>query len=105
MHSNGYNKATVLTNIPIKDNQLFEVELLEMMDQWIGSLTIGFTTHAPSKIKFPSKMTFMTSGTWMIREREVKHCGKKIKGLRYDVDSLVVSRFVYSGMCITNRNV
>ena len=83
--------ATVLTNIPIKDNQLFEVELLEMIEKWHGSLSIGFTAHAPDRIEFPKDMTYMTSGTWMICGKEVIHCKQTTKLLGYDINDLVVS--------------
>ena len=95
MYSNGYCDATVLTNVPIKDNQLFEVELVEMTEEWAGSWMIGFTTHAPDRIEFPRDMTCMTSGTWVIRENRVIHCKQKIKELRGNIWSLVVSRCVY----------
>ena len=91
-----YSYATVLTNIPIKDNQLFEVELMKMIKKWSWSLVIGFTTHAPDRIEFPEEMGDMTSGTWLIRMNEVLYCEEKIKELGCDIDDLVVSRCAYS---------
>ena len=55
-----HSQATVVTNIIIKDNQLFEVELVEMIEKWFVSLTIGFTTQAPDRIEFLRDMTYVT---------------------------------------------
>ena len=99
MHSNELKEfcnATVLTNISIKDNQLFEVELVEKIEKWRGSLMIGFSTNAPDKIDFHKDMTDMTNGTWMVSGKEVLHCERTIKKLRCDIRNLVVSRYVYS---------
>ena len=96
MHSNEivkFREATVLTNIPLKE---FEVELVERIESWSGSVMIGFTTHAPDRIEFPKDMTYMTSGTWMIQGRSVIHCGHKIKQLGHNIRNLVVSRCVHS---------
>ena len=95
MYSNSFCEATVLTNIPIKDNQLFEVELVKRVGRWSGSLMIGFTTHTPDRIEFLRDMTYMTSGTWVISGSRVIHCGYKIKQLGHDVRNLWVSRCVY----------
>ena len=109
MHSDELTpwNATVLTNIPIKNNQLFEVELLEMIEKWFVALMIGFTTHAPDRIEFPEDMTDMTSGTWMIGGgNEVIYCEETIKKLEYGIDDLVVSRCVcvyIQRMCNSNR--
>ena len=86
-----FNHAVVLTNLPIKDNQLFEVELTKLVTNWTGSIEIGFTTHSPDRLEFPATMTNMTSGTWMISGQDVRHNKTTIKRpLGFDLDGLVV---------------
>ena len=40
-----FNHGVVLTSRPLKDDELFEVEIVEMVDKWAGSIEIGVTTH------------------------------------------------------------
>ena len=37
-----------------------------MVTKWAGSIEIGVTSHAPSDLEFPSTMTNVRSGTWMM---------------------------------------
>ena len=87
-----FNHAVVVTNVPLKDNQLFEVEVTRLTDRWAGSVEVGLTTHAPDKLEFPPTMTNMTSGTWMISGKGVIRNRSNIKrNLSFDLDSLTVS--------------
>ena len=61
-----FNFGVVLTNRPIKPNEVFEVRLDRMVTKWAGSIEIGVTTHCPSDLDFPSTMTNIRSGTWMM---------------------------------------
>ena len=45
------------------------------MTKWAGSIEIGVTTHAPSDLEFPSTMTNVRSGTWMMTGNGVMHNG------------------------------
>ena len=45
---------------------LFQVRLDKMVTKWAGSIEIGVTSHAPSDLEFPSTMTNVRSGTWMM---------------------------------------
>lgn len=86
-----FNHAVVLTNLPIKDNQLFEIELIKLTARWAGSIEIGFTTHSPDRLEFPATMTNMTSGTWMVSGKGVIHNRSNVKrDLGFDLDGLVV---------------
>jgi neuralized-like protein 4 len=43
-----FNNGVVLTNRPLKSNELFEVRLDKMVTKWAGSIEIGVTTHSPT---------------------------------------------------------
>jgi neuralized-like protein 4 len=52
-----FNNGVVLTNRPLKSNELFEVRLDKMVAKWAGSIEIGVTTHNPTELEYPSTMT------------------------------------------------
>jgi neuralized-like protein 4 len=52
-----FNNGVVLTNRPLKLNELFEVRLDKMVTKWAGSIEIGVTTHNPTELEYPSTMT------------------------------------------------
>ena len=66
----------MLTNRALKHGEHFEVKLDEVVDCWTGSLQIGVTTHDPSTLTFPSTMTDLTSGAWLLTADGVHHDGK-----------------------------
>ena len=70
-----FNFGVVLTNRPLKANEIFEVRLDKMVTKWAGSIEIGVTTHAPNDLEFPSTMTNIRSGTWMMTGNGVMHNG------------------------------
>jgi len=49
-----------------------------MVDCWTGSLQIGATTQDPNTFQFPSTMTDLASGAWMLTADGVHHDGKII---------------------------
>ena len=55
-----FNFGVVLTNRPLKPNEVFEVRLDKMVTKWTGSIEIGVTTHSPNSLEFPSTMTNVT---------------------------------------------
>ncbi|XP_013781863.2 neuralized-like protein 4, partial [Limulus polyphemus] len=61
-----FNNAVALTNRPLRTAEMFEVILEQQVVKWTGSIEIGVTTHSPYDIEFPSTMTNMRSGTWMM---------------------------------------
>lgn len=76
--ANDFSNAVVLTNRPLKDNELFEVRLDRKVSRWEGSLEIGVTTHSPMDLEFPSTVTNMRSGTWIMSGSGVMHNGNTI---------------------------
>ena len=73
-----FNFGVVLTNRPLKPNEVFEVRLDRMVTKWAGSIEIGVTTHAPGDLDFPSTMTNIRSGTWMMTGNGVMHNGTTV---------------------------
>ena len=45
---------------------VLQVNLDKLVDKWAGSIEIGVTTNTPSELEFPSTMTNVRSGTWMM---------------------------------------
>ena len=70
-----FNFGVVLTNRPLRSNEVLEVRLDRMVTKWAGSIELGVTTHAPSDLEFPSTMTNVRSGTWMMTGNGVMHNG------------------------------
>lgn len=73
-----FNNSVVLTNRQLKSDELFEVQLDQLVDKWAGSIEIGVTTHSPQDLEFPSTMTNIQSGTWMMTGNGVMHNGMTI---------------------------
>ncbi|RZF44339.1 hypothetical protein LSTR_LSTR006889 [Laodelphax striatellus] len=73
-----FNNGVVLTHRPLKTDELFEIRLDKMVTKWAGSIEIGVTTHAPTELEFPSTMTNVRSGTWMMTGNGVMHNGTTI---------------------------
>lgn len=61
-----FNHGVVLTNRPLKPDELFEVVLDKVVLKWAGSIEIGVTTQRPEELEFPATMTNVRSGTWMM---------------------------------------
>nr|XP_006813437.1 PREDICTED: neuralized-like protein 4-like [Saccoglossus kowalevskii] len=73
-----FNNGVILTNRPLRNNEVFEVRLDEIVDKWAGSIEIGVTTHSPREIEFPSTMTNIRSGTWMMTGNGIMHNGTTV---------------------------
>ncbi|XP_076042886.1 neuralized-like protein 4 isoform X2 [Oratosquilla oratoria] len=73
-----FNNGVVLTRRPLKPNEMFEVRLDRCVDKWAGSLEIGVTTHSPTDLEYPSTMTNVRSGTWMMTGNGVMHNGTTV---------------------------
>jgi len=74
-----FNNAVVLTNRPLRQREMFEIQLDRMVDKWAGSIEIGVTSHSPLDIEFPTTMTNIHSGTWMMTGNGVMHNGRMIR--------------------------
>ena len=68
----------VLTSRTLRPEELFEVHIDKMVDKWAGSIEIGVTLHSPNDLDFPSTMTNMRSGTWMMTGTGVMHNGTTV---------------------------
>lgn len=73
-----FNNGVVLTNRPLRKGELFEVRLDKLVSKWAGSIEIGVTIHKPTELNFPTTMTNITSGTWMMTGNGVMHNGTTV---------------------------
>ncbi|EDV24207.1 uncharacterized protein TRIADDRAFT_57456 [Trichoplax adhaerens] len=75
---NEFNNAVVLTDRPLRNNELFEVAIEKMIDRWSGSIEIGATLVKPTELKFPDTMTDVDYSTWMLSGASVMQNGSTI---------------------------
>ncbi|XP_005104477.1 neuralized-like protein 4 [Aplysia californica] len=73
-----FNNGVILTNRILRPNEVFEVRLDRLVEKWAGSVEIGLTTHQPGELDFPSTMTNIRSGTWMMTGNGVMHNGSTV---------------------------
>ena len=90
--SEDFNYGIVMSDRPLNDNELFEVEIKQLVDRWSGSLEIGVSTQNPEGYDFPSSSMNMRSGTWIMSGNAVQ-CDGHILCCSYDanLDYLKVS--------------
>ena len=62
----------------MRPNEVFEVRIDKMVDKWAGSIEIGLTLHTPENLEFPSTMTNIRSGTWMMTGNGVMYNGTTV---------------------------
>jgi len=73
-----FNNGVVLTTRPLRPGELFEVRLDRLVRKWAGSVEIGVTTHNPVTLQYPSTMTNVRSGTWMMTGNGIIHNGQTV---------------------------
>lgn len=73
-----FNNAVILTSRPLKKGEMFEVVIERLVVKWAGSIEIGVTTHSPNELEFPSTMTNIRSGTWMMTGNGIMYNGTNI---------------------------
>ncbi|XP_059498589.1 neuralized-like protein 4 isoform X4 [Stegostoma tigrinum] len=61
-----FNNGVVMTNRPLRDNEMFEIRIDKLVDKWSGSIEIGITVHNPNNLDYPATMTNLRSGTIMM---------------------------------------
>ncbi|XP_068700240.1 neuralized-like protein 4 isoform X2 [Montipora foliosa] len=66
-----FKNAVTLTSTPLRDDELFEIEIESVTELWAGSIEVGVTSHNPEEIVLPPTMTSMPTGTWMLSGRTV----------------------------------
>ncbi|XP_077531935.1 neuralized E3 ubiquitin protein ligase 4 isoform X2 [Haemaphysalis longicornis] len=91
-NANGeFNYAIVVSNLPLADNQLFEVVIDQMVDRWSGSIEAGVTAIRPEELEFPSTMTDISHDTWMLSGSAIMRNGNTVRnGYKCDLDQLAV---------------
>lgn len=75
---NDFNNAVVITNRPLKPGEIFEVLLEQVVMKWAGTIEIGVTMHSAIELNFPSTMTNVRSGTWMMTGNGIMYNGTTI---------------------------
>uniref|UniRef100_A0A8C2CZI1 Neuralized-like protein 4 n=1 Tax=Cyprinus carpio TaxID=7962 RepID=A0A8C2CZI1_CYPCA len=58
-----FNNGVVMTNRPLRNNEMFEIRIDKLVDKWSGSIEIGVTTHNPNNLDYPATMTNLRSGS------------------------------------------
>ncbi|XP_039602936.1 neuralized-like protein 4 isoform X2 [Polypterus senegalus] len=71
-----FNNGVVMTNRPLRDNEMFEIRIDKLVDKWSGSIEIGVTTHNPNNLDYPATMTNLRSGTIMMSGSGILTNGK-----------------------------
>ncbi|XP_066296523.1 neuralized-like protein 4 isoform X1 [Branchiostoma lanceolatum] len=73
-----FNNGVILTTRPLRTLEMFTVRIDKMVDKWAGSIEIGLTSHTPPELEFPSTMTNVRSGTWMMTGNGIMHNGTTV---------------------------
>ncbi|CAN7987074.1 unnamed protein product [Ixodes hexagonus] len=99
----GFNNAVVLTNRALRADELFEVVLEQQVSKWTGSIDIGVTMFPPHLLDFPTTMTNVRSGTWIMTGCGVMHNGTEvIVDYCRNLDTLQASSLPL-GLCAASR--
>ena len=102
LHSAGneYNNGVVISNRPLKDSELFEVRITDMIDKWTGSIEVGITALRPDTMEIPATMTSIQSNTWVMSGCNIVSGGKTLKeNYGISLDSLKVCVCVRVFVC------
>ncbi|KAK3730103.1 hypothetical protein QZH41_013738, partial [Actinostola sp. cb2023] len=84
-----FNNAIVMSNRPLRDDEMFEVIVISLVDRWSGSLEAGVTSTSPAQLSFPTTMTDLDHDTWMLSGSSVLQDGVTIQnGYACDLDKL-----------------
>ncbi|KAJ8912133.1 hypothetical protein NQ315_013222 [Exocentrus adspersus] len=84
-----FNDAIVFSNRPLRDGELFEICIDNIVDRWSGSIELGVTAVRPDDIELPSTATDLCRDTWMLSGSSVMINGKTIKNnYPCDLDTL-----------------
>ena len=85
-----FNGAVCLTSRPLRDGEIFEIEVKEAVSRWSGSLEMGVTLIEPNELEFPDTMTDVTYDTWMLSGSTVMKGGSAIlRGYGINLDVVV----------------
>lgn len=85
-----FNDSIVFSNRPLKQKELFEVQIENMVDHWNGSIEIGITGVRPDELTLPSTATDLGHETIMCSGTTLMFNGVTVRNdLPFDLDSLV----------------
>ena len=57
-----FNDAIVMSNRPLRDGEMFEIQIERVVDRWSGSIEAGVTLIRPEDLEFPNTMTDIGQG-------------------------------------------
>lgn len=98
-----FNHGVVLSNRPLRSNEVFQVRIDKMVDKWAGSIEIGVTTHNPAYLQLPSTMTNLRSGKiWELYSSLVLKKQMMIKDDRFEFKCLNCWYFLGTWMMTGN---
>lgn len=73
-----FNAAIVMSSRSLRDNELFEVMVEQMVDRWSGNLEAGVTTIRPEDMVFPNTMTDLDHDTIMLSGSSIMQGGNTV---------------------------
>ncbi|EFA04682.2 bluestreak [Tribolium castaneum] len=84
-----FNDAIVFSSRPLRDGELFEVCLDNIVDRWSGSIELGVTAVRPDDIELPGTATDLCRDTWMLSGSSIMENGTTVKNnYPCDLDTL-----------------
>ena len=94
----------VVSSRPLKDSELFEVRITDMIDKWTGSIEVGITALQPDTMEMPATMTSIQSKTWVMSGSNIVFGGKTLKeNYGISLDSLKVCVCLCVCLCVCVR--
>jgi neuralized-like protein 4 len=70
-----------MSNRPLRDGELFEIQIERMVERWSGSIEAGVTLIRPEELDFPNTMTDIDYDTWMLSGSAVMRDGQVTSSL------------------------
>ena len=65
-----------MSNWPLRDGELFEIQIERMVERWSGSIEAGVSLIRPEELDFPNTMTDIDYDTWMLSGSAVMRDGQ-----------------------------
>ncbi|XP_055706492.1 neuralized-like protein 4 isoform X2 [Phlebotomus papatasi] len=85
-----FNGSIVFSNRPLRQREVFEVVLENMIDHWTGSIEIGVTGARPDEVSLPSTATDLSHDTLMLSGSSLIYNGVTVRNglIPFDLDTL-----------------